>query len=512
MKSGFLSSLLFRTNILRACLETAPVTLVFPLVLRWIFGPVLPMSVVDASMIIVAIAGPLWCAVRIRAATGVWWKQIAKEIGIILAASLLLFGFFVIAACLYFPTEAAQWPILLLSLVLVGALAILRTSMRFLRFWSRKRRKSFAANLSNSILLPILIVSVGLTAVLTMGTMANAKLSSAGPAEWIAGNLTVFLARWIELTIVGGAIVLLCLPPPTLLFSYWVARRFTKRVTALAQATGEMCKGDYSARVAVEGEDEVARLQSDFNAMASDLDHTVHELQTERDRVAGVLQSRRELVAGVSHDLRTPVATIRAHLESVRDVKSIASFEAELEILNCEVIRLQSLIDDLFTLSQAEVNKLTLNVKPVDASAVVREQVAAMAPLAWQSGRVQVTAEVAEDVPPAIADCLRFERALTNLIHNAARHTPPGGVVLVGVSAEADAVRIDVRDTGEGIAPEDLPQIWDRYYQGKNGSENLGVGLGLALVKEFAEAMGGTVAVESELGRGSCFTIRLRRR
>lgn len=510
MKSGFLSSLVFRTNILRACLETTPVTLVFLLVLRWIFGPVLQMPVIDASMIIVAIAGPLWCAVRIREAAGAWWEQIAKEIGIILAASLLLFGFFVVAACLYFPTEATQYPIPFSPLVMAGVLATLRASMRFLRFWSRKRRKSFAVNLSNSILLPILIISVGLTAAFTMGTMANANLSSAGPAEWIAGNLTVFLARWIELTMVGGTLVLLCLPPPTLLFSYWVARRFTKRVTALAEATGEMRKGDYSVRVSVQGEDEVARLQSNFNAMASDLDHTVRELQTERDRVAGILQSRRELVAGVSHDLRTPVATIRAHLESVRDVKSVASFETELEILNREVIRLQSLIDDLFTLSQAEVNKLTLDVKPVDAGAVVRERVAAMAPLAWQAGRVQVTAEVAADVPPALADQLRFEQALTNLIHNAARHTPPGGLVLVGVSAEADAVRIDVRDTGEGIAPEDLPQIWDRYYQGKNGSENPGVGLGLALVREFAEAMGGAVAVGSELGQGSCFTIRLR--
>jgi signal transduction histidine kinase len=333
--------------------------------------------------------------------------------------------------------------------------------------------------------------------------------TNVAPAEWIARSITVFLGAWLWSSIIAAPIAVLCLLPPAFLFSFWVARRLTGRVKALARAASEIHRGNYSARVAVQGEDEVARLQSDFNAMASELECTMRDLRTERDRVAGILQSRRELVAGVSHELRTPVATIRAHLESARRKRSSSSLSAEINILDREVVRLQSLIDDLFTLSQAEVNKLTLDLKPVDAGAVVRERVAAMAPLAWGSARVQVTAEVKPGIPEAIADRMRLEQSLTNLIHNAARHTPPGGVVVVEASAEEDAVRIDVRDTGEGIAPKDLPNIWNRYYQGKGSRENRGSGLGLALVKEFAEAMGGSVAVESEVGRGSCFTVRL---
>ena len=110
------------------------------------------------------------------------------------------------------------------------------------------------------------------------------------------------------------------------------------------------------------------------------------------------------------------------------------------------MIRLQSLIEELFTLSQAEVNKRTLDLQPVDAGAVVRERVAAMAPLAWQPGRVQVTAEIAAGIPKALADRMRLEQSLTNLIYNAVRYTRPGGVVVVAVSAEPEAVRIDVRD------------------------------------------------------------------
>jgi signal transduction histidine kinase len=244
--------------------------------------------------------------------------------------------------------------------------------------------------------------------------------------------------------------------------------------------------------------------------LAADLGRTVREVQTERDRVAGLLQSRRELIAGVSHELRTPVATIRAHLESARRKRSITSFTEELTILDREVIRLQTLIEDLFTLSQTEVNKLTLDLKPVDAGEVIRERVAAMAPLAWQPGRVQVTAEITAGAPKALADRMRLEQSLTNLIYNAVRFTRPGGVVIVAISPEKDGVRIDVRDSGEGIAPKDLPYIWDRFYQGKSAMKGPGTGLGLALVKEFAGAMGGSVAVESEVGKGSCFTLHLK--
>jgi signal transduction histidine kinase len=135
----------------------------------------------------------------------------------------------------------------------------------------------------------------------------------------------------------------------------------------------------------------------------------------------------------------------------------------------------------------------------------------ALAPLAWRSGRVDVVAELPDNLPPARADEVRLEQVFSNLLRNAIRHTPPGGIVAVVAVAEEAAIRIEVRDTGEGIAAEDLPHIWERFYRGANARahDRRGAGLGLALVKAYVEAMGGQVAVTSAPGEGSCFTLRL---
>jgi signal transduction histidine kinase len=137
--------------------------------------------------------------------------------------------------------------------------------------------------------------------------------------------------------------------------------------------------------------------------------------------------------------------------------------------------------------------------------------VEALAPLAWRSGRVQVVADIPPGLPKASADEGRLEQVLANLIRNAIRHTPPGGIVVLRAAALDAGVQIQVCDTGEGISPEDLPHIWERFYRGANGRHRDlgGAGLGLALVKELTEAMGGTVAVETAPGEGTCFTIKL---
>jgi len=182
------------------------------------------------------------------------------------------------------------------------------------------------------------------------------------------------------------------------------------------------------------------------------------------------------------------------------------TLQHDLAIVDREIARLQTLIDDLFTLSRAEVGQLALHCQPIDLGRLIGRVIETTAPLAWQSGRVQVSAEVPANLPHALIDADRFEQVLRNLLHNAIRHTPPGGIVVTLGRAEADAVVIEVRDTGEGIAPEDLPHVWERFYR---ANDNGGAGLGLAIVKEMTEAMGGAVSVESKLGEGSCFTVRL---
>jgi signal transduction histidine kinase len=231
--------------------------------------------------------------------------------------------------------------------------------------------------------------------------------------------------------------------------------------------------------------------------------------------VAEVLQARRDLVASVSHELRTPVATLRAAVETALDGWTAAppdtlEMRQKLEMMEKEIQRLSGLIDDLFTLSQVEVKALALECAPVELAPLVEQVVRAVAPLAWQAGRVEVGASLPANLPPIQADARRLQQVLLNLARNAVRHTPPGGIVVIAAEAEGDGngLRIEVRDTGEGIDPADLPKIWERFFRGRNATAE-SAGLGLALVKELVEAMGGSVGVESVLGRGSCFWVRL---
>ncbi len=275
---------------------------------------------------------------------------------------------------------------------------------------------------------------------------------------------------------------------------------------------------DAAGRVLVAGEDEIAHLQTDFNAMAADLDRARRDLRAERATVAALLRARQELIASVSHELRTPVATLRGYLESTRahwHGGPPPTLRQDVEVMEREAIRLQALIDDLFTLARADVARLELRCAPADVGALARRSVGVVAPLAWQCSKVEVVARVASDLPPALADAGRLEQVLRNLLQNAVRHTPPGGIVAMAVAVAADRAMVEVRvqDTGEGIAAQDLPRIWDRFYRTEQSRSRAtgGTGLGLALVNELTEAMGGTAAVESALSEGTCFTIRLPR-
>jgi signal transduction histidine kinase len=244
--------------------------------------------------------------------------------------------------------------------------------------------------------------------------------------------------------------------------------------------------------------------------MATDLERTVADLAAERDRVTGLLESRRQLVAGVSHELRTPIATLRGYLESAlsRDGALPAEVRDDLDTADREVARVEDMIDDLFTLSRAEVGRLELRLAPTDVGALVRNQVETQSPLAWRQRYVKLLVEAPQTGPMARADGQRVAQIVSNLLSNAVRHTPPGGLVAARVTATPNGVRIEVRDTGEGIAADVLPHVFERFYQGDNAHAR-GAGLGLALVKELTESMHGSVEVSSSLGHGSSFSVTL---
>ena len=157
-----------------------------------------------------------------------------------------------------------------------------------------------------------------------------------------------------------------------------LTRRISRRVEDLAAATSALSQGDYSIRIAVDGEDEIARLQADFNVMASALEETMRELKAERDNVRTLLEARRELIASVSHELRTPVATVSGYLESTlanwgaeHDGQLPERMRDDLLTMQRQVVRLQSLINDLFTLARAEVaigNALCSHCCPADCT------------------------------------------------------------------------------------------------------------------------------------------------
>jgi signal transduction histidine kinase len=181
----------------------------------------------------------------------------------------------------------------------------------------------------------------------------------------------------------------------------------------------------------------------------------------------------------------------------------------DLEFMSHETDRLQRLLDDLFLLARVEVGKLEFDTAPIDAKTLIPKVVQTVAPLAWERGRVRVVAKVSSDLPKVWADAGRLEQILQNLLQNGIRHTPPGGIVAVTATAEADTgmVKLEVHDTGAGIEPDELLHIWERFY---HSTQTGNTGIGLTLVKELTTAMGGTVAVESTRHQGSSFIIRLR--
>jgi signal transduction histidine kinase len=468
----------------------------------------------------VLLAGPivaLWCAARMRPYSGGWWRGIPSDLGLgvllgLIPTSIMLASEQVLIAqgdrlgtvARAFDHRVPAWGVVLIALAAFGAeFAVLRLGVRGWLFWDRLRRRHLSWALTHA-LLSVAVLAASLFALLAV-TLA---IATRGPTTSLAVVPILFFLA--VLTLLGLGVVL----PPSALFSFLFVRHTTERLQTLARATRRLRAGDYAIRVPVAGEDEVGELQANFNAMAADLERAVSEVQAERDTVAELLRARRELVASVSHELRTPVATLRGYLESTLahwNGEPPATLRRDLEVMERETVRLQTLINDLFTLARAEVGQLELCVVPTDAAGVARRVAETTAPLAWQSGRVEVVAQAAPGLPLVLADAGRLEQVLLNLVHNAVRHTPPGGIVAIHAMAEGDDLLLRVRDTGSGIASEDLPRVWERFYRGEEGRSGGGSGLGLALVKELTEAMGGTVAAESVSGAGATFTVRLPR-
>jgi signal transduction histidine kinase len=293
-------------------------------------------------------------------------------------------------------------------------------------------------------------------------------------------------------------------------FSLLFAIPMARRIEEVRRGTERLAGGELGAELTVEGNDEVSQLAAGFNRMARML-----EAAGERERE--MERARRDLVASVSHDLRTPLAAVRALIEAVADgvVEDPGTKERYLASAQNELAHLGRLVDDLFELAQIDAGVLRLELEKASLHDLVSDTLASFRPQAERKG-VRLIGEVAGGVDPVLMSPSRIQRVLHNLLSNALRHTPADGTIAVRAEPDGEVVRVEVADTGEGIALEDLPRVFERSYRGEKSrtrreAVDPGAGLGLAIARGLVEAHGGHITAESLAGEGARFLFTVQR-
>jgi signal transduction histidine kinase len=214
------------------------------------------------------------------------------------------------------------------------------------------------------------------------------------------------------------------------------------------------------------------------------------------------------MMAVVSHDLRNPLGTVSAAAELLLDIELPEDKkEEQLQIIRRSSVRMNRLIQDLLDVSRIEASGLTVEPEPNDLHPLLEEALESNSLRASELG-IDLVADVRPGLPAVLCDHDRVLQVISNLVENAFKHTAKGGRVTLSARSTGSQVVITVRDTGDGIAPDDLARIFDRYWQARSHGRS-GAGLGLTIVKGIVEAHGGQVWVESELGKGSAFHFTL---
>lgn len=315
----------------------------------------------------------------------------------------------------------------------------------------------------------------------------NASVMVAVPA----GDVTAAWEKLLPRFLLAGGISALA----SVVVAGVIARRITRPLVQMTGASRAIAQGDYSQRIDVHGDDEVAVLGAAFNEMAQQVDRSQRTM--------------RQLLADVSHDLKTPLTSIQGYSQAMLD--GVLEDEAErvraAEIVHQEAERMRALVEDLLYLSQIEAGQLPLTLEQV----VLDDVVAASADrFRYQAESADVTVRQVLDGAPVIADERRLEQVLANLIDNAIRYAPAGSEVLLRTARVAGGVVIEVHNGGEPIPADDLPRVFDRFYQVDRARTRSGhSGLGLAIVRELVQAHGGEIAVQSTREDGTVFTVKL---
>jgi len=307
-----------------------------------------------------------------------------------------------------------------------------------------------------------------------MGQAENDFLSDVRRSLWIAGGLS------------GLAAVVLALI---------VSRQLTRPLRRLAAAAGEIARGNLAVRVNERTQDEAGQVGRAFDTMA--------------DALQQQEQARQSFMTDIAHELRNPLSVLRGNLEAIQD-GLLEPTPEQVSTLHGQSMALSRLVEDLRTLSLASTGHLDIHRQEMDLRQVAGAVVAGFQPSAAERGIV-LSLQAPNELPFVFADPERVGQALRNLIDNALRYTPPGGSVVVSLTADEGQVTVAVADTGGGVTPEDLPHVFDRFYRADRSRSRAtgGSGVGLAIVKQLVEAQGGGVSAQSEPGRGSTFAFSL---
>lgn len=290
----------------------------------------------------------------------------------------------------------------------------------------------------------------------------------------------------------------------SLLVGVPAASRLTTPLARLRRASGRLAHGELDERAPRSEIVEIDDLAQQFNLMADRLSDSLRMLEADRDRL-------REFVADVSHELRTPIAALRTFIELQRDDKIDEPMRREfLDRSSEQISRLEWMSTNLLDLSRIDAGIFPLDMRHGDLRDPIRSVVEAHAELAEQRG-VSLVSRVPASPVMARFDRERIVQLLTNLVGNGLKFTPRGGDVLVGLTDTPEGAILQVRDSGPGIPPAELPHVFERFFRGTNVGEARasGSGLGLAIARSIVEMQDGQIEVASSVGEGATFTVHL---
>jgi signal transduction histidine kinase len=397
--------------------------------------------------------------------------------------------------------------------MIIGILAILAASLVFFYWLMRPPMEELR------LMAQFLAITAAISTIAGFGAYRFGWIERSPSLRWtllstyILASLLTFINVWVTAKLMFAsyhdlqlAIVLLVFAGSiAVVLGYFLAITLTGRIHKLESAARSLAQGQLGTRVDVTGNDEVARLAGTFNQMAERLE--------EADFKQRQLENlRRDLVAWSSHDLQTPLTTIQVQVEALSDglVDDPETVSRYLRSINRETRNLSLLIDDLFQVAQMDAGGIQLEYSEFSLSDLVSDAIESFTALAAQKG-VSLTGQVSSELDLVRMDALRMGRVLHNLIGNALRHTPKGGCVKVSVFRENRRINIEVVDNGDGISPEDLPHVFERFYRGEKSRSRAtgGAGLGLSIVRGIVEAHGGTISVESIQGTETRFCLKI---